>query len=90
MRQRSPLERPFIGTSLDCICRNFTSRFYLLGIHKCDLSPTAKTALSLLGAIGLDRMCIDQLCAKGGNFKFQNIVTDASEAIKLAAKLTKR
>ena len=41
----------------------------------------------MIGALGLDLLCIDDLCSKDNNFKFLNIVTDASAVNKLAAKI---
>ena len=47
----------------------------------------SKTAISLLGALELDQLAIDAMCASDNNFKFLNIVTDGSAVNKLAAKI---
>ena len=46
-----------------------------------------KTALSMLGALELDQLCLDVFNRADGNYKFLNLVSDGSSVNKLAVRM---
>ena len=47
----------------------------------------SENALSLLGALELDKLSLDVFVASDANYKFLNIVTDGSSVNKLAVRI---
>ena len=49
------------------------------------LATNSKTAISLLGALELEKLCLGDMASADLSFKFINIVADGSDVNKLAA-----